>query len=488
MEFTKEWFATARWGFIVTSSVFFVTWLYYYFKVLDGSGEDHKSLAYIDYLKLRESLEFGGTFNLRYVAWLSWTLNKVDVFFGDAPGNDQSSLARRVGLQTAGPTWTAPSYDKSLLLALLYPVATMLAIWIAFGHVGVAERALGLREAGPDVTGFRRAMVGVAAVGATIAVRQYLRAKGTRANIFWLVACVVAVSGAVAVSVSGSGAVAATSAVARVVAGDVALAVIVLSEYSKDRDRFGLFLDLFSILMLLACFAAAWFLSPLAGWRAAGPLLAIFGLLTLVNAPFDWAAIGLTRFLLRKSLAWGGPWPYALAILDAVAAAISVALLAFVAVLAVQTFDDIALLRGGDAGRVLPLGPLFDKLLTNPADSENWWIWLMLFSTAIPSVVNLAIASFAFLRGVPFVTKWMLSRMPENAAMRPRDQMRVAAALAGQVAIGLLLTASLLYLLFDDVVPLALPWLGAIIRGFSEQIAAYNAPAHVMKWLAGYGW
>ena len=123
--------------------------------------------------------------------------------------------------------------------------------------------------------------------------------------------------------------------------------------------------------------------------------------------------------------------------------------------------------------------------MNNPADFENWWIWLMLFSTAIPSVVNLAIASFAFLRGVPFVTKWMLSRMPENAAMRPRDQMRVAAALAGQVAIGLLLTASLLYLLFDDVVPLALPWLGAIIRGFSEQIAAYNAPAHVMKWLAG---
>jgi hypothetical protein len=247
-------------------------------------------------------------------------------------------------------------------------------------------------------------------------------------------------------------------------------------------------LGAFTILMLLACFVSAWFLAPLPTWPRAGPLLAIFGLLTLVNAPFDWAAVGLTRFLLRRGLAWGGPWPYALAVFDAIAAAFSVALLAVVAVVAVQTFDDMGVLRAGEAGRVLPLGPLFEKLFDNPAEPENWWIWLMLFSTAIPSVANLFIASFAFLRSMPFTTKWMLSCMPESAEMRSRDRLRVSAALAAQVAMGALLTATLLYLLFDNVIPTGLPYLGAIIRDFSEQIAAYNAPAHLMKWLAGYGW
>jgi hypothetical protein len=245
---------------------------------------------------------------------------------------------------------------------------------------------------------------------------------------------------------------------------------------------------LFSIFMLLACFAGAWFLSPFRHWQIGGPLLPVFGLLTLINAPFDWAAIGLTRFLLRSGLSWGGPWPYALAILDAVAAAISVALLAFVAVVAIQTFGDIGVLRAGETGRIVPLGPVFEKLDNYPADVGNWWIWLMLFATAIPSVVNLAIASFAFMRGMPFATRWMLSRMPENADMRSRDRLRVSAALAAKVAVGMLLTMTVLYLLFDTVIPFALPWLGAIIRDFSEQIAAYNAPARAMMWLAGYGW
>ena len=53
---------------------------------------------------------------------------------------------------------------------------------------------------------------------------------------------------------------------------------------------------------------------------------------------------------------------------------------------------------------------------------------------------------------------------------------------------GALHSAASLYLLYDRIIPLALPWLGATIRDFSEEIAAYNAPAHAMKWLAGYGW
>ena len=112
----------------------------------------------------------------------------------------------------------------------------------------------------------------------------------------------------------------------------------------------------------------------------------------------------------------------------------------------------------------------------------------MLFSTAIPSVVNLGIASFAFLRGIPPATRWMLSRTPENGEMRSRDRLRVSAALAAQMALGALLTAIVLYLLAVYMIPIGLPWLGAEMRGVAEQIAAYNAPAHAMKWLAGYGW
>ena len=60
-----------------------------------------------------------------------------------------------------------------------------------------------------------------------------------------------------------------------------------------------------------------------------GLLLLVVGLLTLLNAPFDWASLGLTRALLRRGLELGGWWPCLLALVDALAAAFIVALLAF---------------------------------------------------------------------------------------------------------------------------------------------------------------
>ena len=85
----------------------------------------------------------------------------------------------------------------------------------------------------------------------------------------------------------------------------------------------------------------------------AGPLVLFPGLLTLKNAPFDWASLGLTRALLRRGLELGGWWPMILALVDAAAAALIVAMLAIAMALGVQAFDSLAVLGGGQA--VLPL-------------------------------------------------------------------------------------------------------------------------------------
>jgi hypothetical protein len=68
----------------------------------------------------------------------------------------------------------------------------------------------------------------------------------------------------------------------------------------------GVFLSLYLPAMVLACLAAAAFLSHLKAWDLVGPLLLFVGLLTLLNAPFDWASLGLTRALLRRGLELGG--------------------------------------------------------------------------------------------------------------------------------------------------------------------------------------
>ncbi len=166
---TKTWPPLAIWELFAGLILFFVMWAYYYFYVLDGSGEDRKSDAYRRYEDLRQSLESGGTFNLRYVEWLSWTLDKVDVFFGDAKRDDPSLLARRLGIQTIGPTWTAASYDKCLLLP----------------------------EASLDDRRFWRLMFGVALLAEGFAFWRSIRAERRRAMISWFALTVTAVVTAV---------------------------------------------------------------------------------------------------------------------------------------------------------------------------------------------------------------------------------------------------------------------------------------------------
>lgn len=105
--------------------------------------------------------------------------------------------------------------------------------------------------------------------------------------------------------------------------------------------------------MISGCLGLAVVLSSLKSSEViVGPFLLFLGLLTLLNAPFDWASLGLTRALLRHGLELGGWWPYFLALVDAAFAAVIIAALAFVMVIGVQSFDELAVHGGGKA--VLP--------------------------------------------------------------------------------------------------------------------------------------
>jgi len=232
-------------------------------------------------------------------------------------------------------------------------------------------------------------------------------------------------------------------------------------------------------------FAGVWLFSPYPTWPFAGAILLVFCVLTLVNAPFDWFAIGLTRALLRRGLAPGGRGPFFYALVDAILAPPIITLLAFVTILAVQFFDDIAILHAGSNARILPLGPLFEGLETRPGDPEFWWIWLMLFSTLIPSALNLCVAAASLIRGRPFLNAWILTRMPASGSIPDGDRILLASALSGQIAGGFLLTGLALYFIGAWFLPIWLPLLGGYIRDFSETLAAFNAPARVMMCLNG---
>jgi hypothetical protein len=113
------------------------------------------------YDRLRASLSGGNPASRLYAEWLTKFLDAVDRFFGDAGMADQTLFPHAFGLKKPVPLWTAPAFDRCLLLALIYPIVTICIIWAVSGHVGPAEAALGLK---PDVSRWLRGL-SVTAIG-----------------------------------------------------------------------------------------------------------------------------------------------------------------------------------------------------------------------------------------------------------------------------------------------------------------------------------
>jgi hypothetical protein len=439
------------------------------------------------YDALRGSLAGGNMAARLYARWLTSFLDAVERFFGDADKAAQTLFPHAFGLRTPAPLWTAPALDRCLLLALIYPIGTIFTIWAISGHVGPAEAALHLQLGLPA---WQRGLLGLAFAFLIFTSQRFVRgfrylrrpdrvrywkgiAWGALGGGVLLAACfavglgvtgliiLAGISGfnsALGLVVAGIGigagvlatalafGMAALSALERPASGIAfvfsltffgasALFVGALVELSRRaiRDRWeGVFLSLFLPALILACFGAAFSLATVRNWDRVGPILLFFGLLTLLNAPFDWASLGLTRALLRRGLELGGWWPYALALVDAGLAAVIIAALELTMLVGVQAFDALAVHGGGKL--VLPLDPLLNGIATHPTAPEYWWIYALLLSTMIPSLVNLVIGGTSLSRGLAGLPSLLLRKIPAQGNVPKFDRAWIATVLTTQVA------------------------------------------------------
>jgi hypothetical protein len=200
-------------------------------------------------------------------------------------------------------------------------------------------------------------------------------------------------------------------------------------------------------------------------------------LLTLLNAPFDWFSLGVTRALLRRGLEFGGWWPYALALLDGTLAAFIIAVLALTMVVGVQGFDALAGHGGGTP--VLPLVRLFYGIVAHPTAPEYWWLYALLLSTMIPSLVNLVIGGTSLVRGLPGVPSLLLRFIPERGGVLKWDRHWIAAVLTTQVAAGAALGIAAQVALIVVIIGYVMPFFGLELLDMARDVAAFNLPARV---------
>ena len=166
-----------------------------------------------------------------------------------------------------------------------------------------------------------------------------------------------------------------------------------------------------------------------------------------------------------------------MALVDAGLAAGIIALLALTMVIGVQAFDALAVHGGGTP--ILPLDLLFRGIAAYPTEPEFWWLYALLLSTMIPSLVNLVIAGTSLVRGVPGVSSVLLRYIPERGGVLKWDRHWIATVLTTQVAAGAALgIAAQVFLVWVNI-GYFMPWFGADLLGMARDVAAFNLPSRV---------
>jgi len=150
-------------------------------------------------------------------------------------------------------------------------------------------------------------------------------------------------------------------------------------------------------------------------------------------------------------------------------------------VVGVQAFDNLAEHGGGDGARILPLQQLFDGIAADPSATEYWWVYALLFSTMIPSLINLMIGVASFIRGVPGLPALLLRFMPAGKAVPPFDRQWLALVLTSQVFLGAFLGIAAQAFLAIVVIFHVLPSFGLELLDTARAVAEFDLPARVMR-------
>jgi len=111
------------------------------------------------------------------------------------------------------------------------------------------------------------------------------------------------------------------------------------------------------------------------------------------------------------------------------------------------------------------------SLRATPRASEFWWLYATLFSTMLPSIVNLFLAGFSFLRGLPQTRAFLLRAMRPGETMPASRRFAAALILTLQTAVAVIFAIGAQGFLGWVVLWRFLPWLGGDILEIAEKAA-----------------
>lgn len=490
----------------------------YYSSVLACSVSTLSKHERRPYQRLRSRLIAGGDTAKSYDAAVIVILSWVARAMGD--GNRGDSC------------WTTSSFDRCLLIASAYPIFTITLGWFVFGIVDTTELALQFPE---NIPAWRRLLGGIsfsiflyltvrltiafvfeasgdslfpkptrtAIAIATSSVLLFIIARGLTAahSLTWAIGVILAITpgmGFIAARAAapigplgGALAIAVTTsfAASEAIVSERFPAIVFLVATGITMTGLTLIINLIKDTVYLGSYQALIFITTIgfcllllghANNQNGAVLILFMPLLTLINAPFDWLSFGLTRFLLRKNLELGGWWAIGLAAIDLLGALVLLMILALAILLTVQCANALTSLN--------ELNPIIDpsRIIINMQDNKHrwnpqfWWLYIMLFSTLLPSLINFFIGTLSVFRGYRPLNSWIVRQMPARRNMTSLSRLWLPPILAtqfmGSALISFAILASGLWLLINGILPI----FGMTVFEMLSNVEQINLPAKII--------
>ena len=410
--------------------------------------------------------------------------------------------------------WNWPLFDIALRVAVAYPIVLLVVVWALSGG---ALRLGNLEILRPDVDLWWRAatLVGLtllylsasfarridhrsrlrkawfwcavgltlavavafavavsaaaaAAVAVTASVAFAFAFAGAFAGVFAVaVAATVAVAGADAGAVAGAGAGAGAVAGAGAFALAAAWAVAAATRRDHGLHAYGAL-----VAGLLGLLIAGVLLSEVEN-RGTRTALIFLCVMPLANGVFDFFSIGLTRWLVRRGARSGG-WAWPLAIADIAAAGVLFTALGCTLILMIHGLGAVA------GTPLFDLGALFDDLRHPERRQDYWWLYLTVFSTLLPTLLHLCIASFSMVAWIPRRLKVLAFNALAKMEQRTLAEWGAMGLLTGMAAFATLVP---LYIIIAAGAVIAIHhptvagWYLDIFAGFAHWLGAISTAA-----------
>jgi hypothetical protein len=467
---------------------------------------------------LRTRLTAGESAGTWYARTVRSAISVTDTFFGDAGEQQESWVSKMFRLKESAPLWTAVSFDKCLLIALIYPLFCIYIVWAVwkFGHDDKFPLIVERKDIYNVITTI------CTAFGTWFCFYSIRINNKFIINAIWLslglIIFIAAGNYIEVLVISLAFASYGFEAILFIIIYSIFISILgevsikflnnfhnninnLDSLYVLDisSDTFSIFFTVYMtnkinkikyiflrhnillyIITFLSCVAFPFMIGESDRWSWTVRVMYFIPLLALVNAPFDWAALGITRGLLRKGLEKRGLWPLGLGLLDLVISLLTIALLSITVLIVTQIFNATTMLGGTEKTVFDPLDALRD--LANPATRDQpkyYWLYFMLLTTQFPAILNLAAGFLSVIRTRDFGNGLILSMIGDGQSLSHLARGLLGALQAVQLALALTAGALLFYALFIGFVTVE-PLAGGGLIDLLLWIAEANWPARLL--------